>query len=240
MNLQDLDIYSFQYNTHDKQREFNLETNSVVTLYLRNIAKYNTSKFTKINIVAHEKLKQKTEILPLHSPTSEQMQKRLMEGDFYYENYIEPMSDILSFHRKFDLNSYFSLNDYDRKERVLNFIHESMLFLAEYFNWNTIQLKSAYQKILDENIETNFWFGKLKSSVNRKYKAGIFCEYGLQKFQIFAITYSKHGDEIERKLLASTKPSEYDFAELLGKTRWNNNEFCLYGKNKVLTGKVTI
>jgi len=189
MNLQDLDIYSFQYNTHAKQREFNLETNSVVTLYLRNLVKYNTSKFAKINIVAHEKLKNKDEILPIKTHSSEEIKKRLLEGNYYYENFIEPLSDILSFHRKFDMNHYFLLSDYDRKQSVLNFIHESMLFLAEHFNWNTVQLKNAYQKILDENIETNFWFGKLKSSANRKYKAGIFCEYGLQKFQIYAVTF---------------------------------------------------
>ncbi len=137
-----------------------------------------------------------------------------------------------------NINNYFLLDNYERKKKILNFVYESMLFLAKHFAWQTEQLTKAYQTTLDQRIENDFWFGKLKSSPNRKYKAGILCKYGLQEFKIYAVVLNKQEIEIERKLLTSTKPSEYDFVDLLGKTKWDKNEFSLYGKKQTLTGKI--
>jgi len=78
---------------------------------------------------------------------------------------------------------------------------------------------------------------KYISSPDRLHYAGFFCNWDIDKFQVFGIILDKNKNEIKNKEIINVKPYEGEFIYYV-KTKWeDNNTFILYDK---LDGKWSI
>ena len=137
----------------------------------------------------------------------------------------------------FDFDTYFSLGKFDRKKMLLEAVHNGMMQIAEKEDWETDTLLDAYNKCLEKNLEYQFDVGKLKSSPNRKYKIGFWCNWDIDIFELYWVLYDKKGNELKRKKLIDKPPYEGEFI-YYAKWKWlDNNRVLLedkykYGKNE--------
>lgn len=247
MYLRNIACKSFKLNTFINSKEFNLASECMESLYLGELVKYDTGKFAKVNIVLHEKLLKKHEYpkIPLKDLTKEQRQERMKNNEYYHTNQIEKQIDVVSIHRSFDFAAWNKETKKDKKELILNEIHASMLFLSKELLWNTTPLENVFDTCAASGFENNWIIKKLKikSSPNRKYKAGIYAEFDIDEFRFFAVVYDKLGNLIKKESIYIEKGRNFvnnAFSIINGKTKWKGNDFSLTDENNELLGEISI
>ena len=159
----------------------------------------------------------------------------------YSENYVKH-TNVITIKLNFDFEKYLLLPKLEMKKMLLNILHKGMMMIAENDRWEIDKLLDAYNNCLKQNLEYNFFVknGKLLSSPNRKYKVGLWCEWDIDKFEVYYILFGKDSIEIKRNLFINCIPS---FGEFIYYTHWKwiNNETLLveskykYGNNEKWT-----
>jgi len=190
----------------------NSEAWSIPELYCSFIKDLDTGKVVKVNINI-----------------------RAEWGDLldYYENYV----DVITIRNHFDFSAYLNLNNLDKKKMQLEAVHSGMMQIAEKEGWNIDPLLDAYSKCLKNNLEYQFDIGKLKTSPNRKYKIGFWCNWDIDVFELYWVLYDKNNNEIKRQKLLEKPPYEGEFVYYT-KWKWLDNSKVLledkykYGKNE--------
>ncbi|WP_316838277.1 hypothetical protein [Pedobacter nutrimenti] len=128
-----------------------------------------------------------------------------------------------------DLNfeKYFSYNNYHRKEILLKMIHSGMMIIANKEGWEVNQLLDTVNLCVKAKLEYKFLVqNKLKSSPNRQYKFGLWCEWDIDEFKVFWILLDKSGKEIRRELFIQDSPSFGEFIYYVG-FKWVDNNTVL-------------
>jgi hypothetical protein len=191
----------------EKQKKFNQSTWCISQLYLTCLGNYSSGVFKKaiVNVV-----REKTD-----------------------HNVIENMVDVILIHRIFDFERFFQLdNKYEKKKTILDALHEGLITMAKNEGWDTDQLLDAYNCCLKKKLEHKWLRGnKYFLSPDKKYFAGVFCNWDIDKFEVMAIFFNKHKEEIERVKLYEREPND---VEPMGKMGWDKltGEFNLYSKNE--------
>ena len=192
----------------------NSQTWCVSELYCSFLKYYNTGKVVKCNVSIKDDW-----------------------GDLidYYNSY----TDVITIRLNFDFEQYSKLSKFEMKRMQLETIHKGMMMIAQKEGWTTNELLDAYNSSLKQKLEYKFFAknGKLKSSPDRKYKIGFWCEWDLDKFEVYYVLFNKYDEELKRDLMLKCKPSEGEFIYYV-EWKWLNNETVLlenkykYGNNE--------
>ena len=201
MNLTQIDL-RLPYK-HRYGDSFSPKTWCVPELYWSYLRDYPTGNIEKVNIIV--------------SDNSDDEESMSVSG--FSEAYL-----------LFDFETYFTSNKLDKKKMQLEAVHTGMMQIAEKEGWDTDPLLDAYSKCLKNNLEYQFDVGKLKSSSNRKYKIGFWCNWDIDVFELYWVLYDKNSNEIKRKKLIEREPFEGVFVYYL-KWKWLNNTHVVIQNN---------
>lgn len=119
----------------------------------------------------------------------------------------------------------------------LEAVHKGMMQIAEKEGWDKGPLQDAYNKCLEQELVYQFYAGKPKSSPNRKYKIGFWCNWDIDVFEVYWVLYDKKGTELNRKKCIEKLPYEGEFM-YYAKWKWLDNTTVLledkykYGNNE--------
>lgn len=197
---------------HKYAKEFSPESWSIPELYWSHLKEYSTGKIQKINILLSDN----------------------------WDNELETPMNVAGFKESyltFDFDTYFKLSKKDKKRMQLEAVHKGMMQIAVNEGWNTDHLLDAYNKCLDKNLEYQFDVGKPKTSPNRKYKIGFWCNWDIGVFELYWVLYDKGNNEIKRQKFLEKPPYEGEFI-YYAKWKWLDNSKVLledkykYGKNE--------
>ncbi len=143
---------------------------------------------------------------------------------------------IKDFKLNFNFKKYFQLDKLTKKKMQLDVLHQGMLEIANKESWETDTLTKAYNYCMENNLENKFFVkNKFMSSPDRKYKIGFFCNWDIDKFEVFWVLFDKTKKEIKRKLLIEKEPHWGEFIYYV-KWKWLDNQTVLledkykYGK----------
>lgn len=149
------------------------------------------------------------------------------------EDKVENMVDVISITKVFDFEKYSQLSEkYDKKKMLLDVLQAGMITLAKHGGWSIDPLIDAYDCCLAKNLEHK-WLrkGKYFLSPDRKYYAGVFCNWDIGTFEAFAIFLNKQKEEISKIKLFEREPWDVD---PMGKMGWDKEtgEFYMYSKDE--------
>ena len=200
------------YTQGHKNQSINSEAWSIPELYCSFLKGLDTGKVVKANINVRDEW-----------------------GDLldYYENY----GDVITIRNHFDFDAYTGLNNLAKKQMQLEAIHNGMMQIAEKEGWDTDPLLDAYNQCLDKNLEYQFNVGNPKSSPNRKYKIGFWCNWDLDVFELYWVLLDRQNGELKRKKLITKPPYEGEFVYYV-KWKWVSETAVVledkykYGKNE--------
>src|SRR6266498_1297273 len=145
----------------ERLKQFNLTTWCICQLYLSCLGKYSSGVFKKAVV----------RVIP----------------DKTDNNVIEDMVDVISVYKTFDFEKFFQLKDkYAKKKMLLEVLQDGLLTMAKQQGWNIDPLLDSYNCCIKKNLEHK-WLrhDKYLLSPGRKYYAGIFCHWDIDKFEVF-------------------------------------------------------
>jgi len=128
-----------------------------------------------------------------------------------------------------DLNfeKYFSYNNYHRKEALLRLVHSGMMSIASKETWEVDSLLDVFNLCVKADLNYKFLVqNKLKTSPNRKYKLGLWCEWDIDEFKVFWLLMDRNSREIKRGLFINESPSGGEFIYYVN-FKWVNNDLIV-------------
>lgn len=162
---------------HKYQLRFNKESWCISELYWSQLKHYDTKKTQKAVVTLNDS----------------------WEEDIYlYTDW----SNLKGINMPFNFEQYFNLEKQERKRMQLEVLHSGMVKIAEKEGWEMNPLLDAYNGCLKKNLEYNFLVGdKLKSSPDRKFQIGFWCNWDIDKFEVYWVLFDKNKNEVIRQLL---------------------------------------
>lgn len=210
MSLSQVDL-RIEYN-HPHAARFNPETRCMSEMYWSFLKEYDTGKVKKCTI-----------------QVSDQWGDKLNHYTNWADNKIINLD--------FDFKHYFGLGDEERKEKLLEAIHQGMLIIAQKKGWQIDPLLDAYAQCKEKGLVYTYYAGKSKTSPDRKHKVNFWCHWGLDKFELFWVLYDKADTEIRHRKFLTVPPTKGEFAYYI-KWKWLDPETVLledaykYGKRE--------
>lgn len=237
-------------NDDPTKREFVVAGGSVFSLFLSELPKsYPTGKIAKIRVEFYAFLKTKEEI-PVF--TAEEMNHkgrmdRRARNELYFHNQVEDLADVAIVHRSFGFEAWFAADEPSKKKTLTREVFEALGACTDKFGWERAPLEAAL-KACEETGYQNAWEVtrlKSKTSPDRRRQAAVFAEYGLFAFDIYALLKEGPQTAPRKRLLkrfdglekGGMYPENAHNA-LAGKTKWENGDFVLYGKDGKEVGRV--
>ena len=189
-------------------RKFNIETWAISELFWSKLRKYKTGKILKCNIIASDVLE---------------------NSEYVHSSHI----NVANSHQLFDFNFYFNLNSkYEKKLMQLDILRKGMIEIASAENWEIEPIENAYFACLEQKLENKFLVNdKLKSSPNRKIKAGIWCCWDIDIFKLYLILFDENGQEIHKEKFVDNEPHLGEFIYYL-KLKWIDQSNIQITENK--------
>ncbi|MCE6987459.1 hypothetical protein [Dyadobacter sp. CY323] len=191
----------------------NSDTWAVSELYCSMLKSFDTGKVEKVNVNIRDEW-----------------------GDFlgYYQNH----ASVVTIRNHFDFGSYSTLNKREKKLMQLEAVHAGMMQVAWKEGWNTDSLLDAYNQCLEKDLKYQFSVGRPKSSPNRIYKIGFWCNWDLDIFELYWILSNKQDTEIKREKFITKHPSVGEFVYYLS-WKWTSYTSVIledkYGTNESWT-----
>lgn len=195
--------YDFNWKVPIRRR-FLLETNCIVSMFLRLLGRYKNRDCKKIVVDCVNKLTNKggTEI-----------------GICLIEQIV-------------DYNRFFLLDDKEKKRFTLNVIKQTISKIAQEKGWDKSSFEEVYNKIIEQDYK-NYWiWGKKIKSPSKLYSAEVYLEHEVKNIEIYIIIRNKQGDLIKKQLVITELPDEYAYVKHLGKIIWlSDNEVQLINRD---------
>ena len=206
MGLNEVDLRAF--HGFAEAKEFNEQTYCVSELFWSFLKQYKVKNVKKCVIIL-----------------TDDYQRKL--------NVPESFGAIRSVKIEFEFSRYFESNDYDRRKKLLEVIFEGMRQIALREGWELIHLEEAYKSCIKNDIKYHFFLkNKFKSSLDRKNKIGIWCEWDIDTFKLFWVLFDKNNVELYREnFFYSSEPSQGEFAYYLN-WHWVDNQTVLVKNEK--------
>lgn len=196
------DIQLYVPKNKEQNWTFYHETRCISFLYSRLLPKLKTKNEKGIQIYCVDNIEQKEQIDTFSHIIFD-----------YYPVFVEV-----------DVESLLALtSDKEKKERVLEIVHEGMKLAAEEFNWDSSSLDLVYQNIKQLGYENVYALLK-KSSPNRKYICSVLCHHEVASIDVYMEIKKRNGEVINKeKLFSFENTDEEDLFSRLGNLRWNLN-----------------
>jgi hypothetical protein len=125
---------------------------------------------------------------------------------------------------EFDHSAYAEASDLGRKKMALAALYTGALAVAAHEGWETEQFTRARDAVVDAGYVNEWTWPKPRSSANRQMKAYLCCHHDPDRFHAELIITDKAGHEIASVDAIDTTPSEFSFAQLMGKVVWTGNK----------------
>ncbi|WP_264741165.1 hypothetical protein [Cytobacillus firmus] len=114
-------------------------------------------------------------------------------------------------------------SDKEKKERVLEIVHQGMRHAAEEFNWDISSIDLVYEKIKQLDYENVYPLLK-KSSPNRKYICSVLCHHEVTSIDVYMEIKKRNGEVINNeKLFSVENTDEQDLFSRFGNLEWKLN-----------------
>lgn len=132
--------------------------------------------------------------------------------------------------KSFNFDHYFAQPKPERRKIILETLYESIVAMCEKAGYDLAPFTAAYEKVKELNYENRFIYGKIKSSPNRKMKAGIEIEVTEEVATISA--YIQLSGKVERITLLKTIPHYLFIYRFIHKGKWtDSNTFVVSNKS---------
>ncbi len=140
------------------------------------------------------------------------------------------------------LDDYLLLSNNDKSEFVLKYIVDAFKELSQ--KTDTINM-TLINSIADEcrhlEYKNHYYFGKLKSSKNRKHKAGMWIEHEVNVFKLYLNVLDKEEKVLKRELVAETTSGYPKYFPLLGGIKWTDVDTVeLFNRKKETLKKIVL
>ena len=198
--------YTVSLSKEDKLK-FNLSTHVITELYNRCL-NLSIKGFEKYRIELYDK----PDIYNLYPPDN--------------------ASTIAYYERTFDFDRYFAQQKPERRKITLETLYEAIVVLCEKAGYDLAPFTAAYKRVKELNYENRYMVDKLKTSPNRKYKAGIQVEITEKVAEISVVVEGlpNFGNLVILKI-AQTQPHSFFIQQLINKGKWvGSNTFIVSNK----------
>ncbi|MBT2737305.1 hypothetical protein [Bacillus sp. ISL-7] len=186
------------------EKSFTFQSRCITSLYEKCFSKFHTENIKQINIFC----------------VKESLRTTLAIVDGFCD------VEIL-----YDVSEFIKLKDQEKKEVILDKLKQGIEKVVKLNNWESTPFDVAYNCVKEANFKNEYVWKKPKSSPNRNFKAEVFINHGLYVSDIYLIVKDKNGQEIAKKLVASTKPDEIIFSHYLGELKWlSNYEVAIFNR----------
>ncbi len=133
------------------------------------------------------------------------------------------ISPIASIFLSFDFDNYFAQSKQYRRKIILETLYDAIKEMCQKMNLDLLPFTIAYEKVKELNYENKFIYGKLTSSPNRKYKAGIEIEIIEEKAILSAVL--NNGTEKSQTIkFLETLPHQMFIYRLVHKGKWTSKD----------------
>ena len=122
----------------------------------------------------------------------------------------------------FNIDDFFGMDDYTKKQYVIAKILEAVKLLEIKKNYDLSEIKKACGIIMKKNY-VNEWFWK-KSTKHKNKVAQVKIKHDIEEVRIYIVISSKGSITQEEFLVACEKPDEWFYNRLLGKIMWVSDE----------------
>lgn len=155
------------YNKNYKKRnfEFRLQTRCIASFFERLIGEFENDNCRKIIIECVS-----------------QINRKISHCDGFY------LVQIV-----YDVNSFFNLNDLEKKQKTLELIKNGLDKIIEKEDWDKTIFDNVYSQIVDSNYINQWIWRKKKNNSTRKYIAEVLCEHDIYSCDISVIITDKKG-----------------------------------------------
>jgi len=137
MKLKFIQFAANQYSNFNHIRNFNISGNSIGSLFLGNLINLFTDNYFKICIDCWNILPELNEITcpyPNEIKDINKISQRIIDKNYFYQNYIDKSIETLTIHRRFDFEKWFLYDKLLKKEMIVSEIYQSLLYLTNQFN----------------------------------------------------------------------------------------------------------
>jgi hypothetical protein len=196
------DIQLYVPKNKEQNWTFFQETRCITFLYSRLLPKLQSKDDKGIQIYCVDNLEQK-----------EQIDKFTHIIFDYFPVFVEA-----------DIENILTLtSDREKKERILEIVHEGMKLAAEEFNWDMSSLDLVYENIKQLDYENVYPLLK-KSSPNRKYICSVLCHHEVTSIDVYMEIKKRSGEVINKeKLFSVGNTDEQDLFSDFGNLEWKLN-----------------
>lgn len=191
MKLKDITVRSEL--SYIRQKEFNLRTHCVTSMYWHYLGDFDGGAYKKI----------------------------LIELSKDNKNCFEDLLDVLKFTTKFNFEFYWESKE--PKKIILNVVYDSLVKVSDYLGWDKEkreQLAETYNTLKPSNLDFIVDFKRPISSPDRKKQAQLRYYYDMDKVRLVVRVTNKSSKEIHEYDIIETMPHEIMFVPYLGKLRW--------------------
>lgn len=206
MKLREIQVYENRNEYGKKGNGFIFEAYFMTVLYGKFLPMIETENIRKIIICCGTTYKQK-EILS------------------HYEG-------ILEIGVPFDVQIFLTLEDEQKKVRLLEMVYESLLWIANIHDIDEEPFNIAYQKCIDANYECIVTWKKSITNSNRQNKAIVEIEVTLYKAILILKVVDRSKVTVKEVVIVEEKPNIVFLERFLGDLKWiSNEEVHLYPKH---------
>jgi len=191
----------------ERSREFNIEAWAIAEQFWSNLKLTDNKSVQKCNIQVYD------------------------QDSIFPKGEIKKIGSIIYTDIEIDTNEYFKLAENEKKLLLLNIVRDGMQHIASIEKWNIDEIKEAYERCLAQNLNYYFFIkNKFKSSPDRKYKIGLWCEWELKTCKVYCVIFSKK-NEIKRFLIWQLEPYAADVVYYTD-WKWKDNSSIIISNSR--------
>lgn len=154
---------------------------------------------------------------------------------------VKDFSGVCTVQVQFHVDTFFSLNDQEKKETTLYLMRRGIFSIILAKGWDPVPFERAFELAEYQNLINEWYWKKPLFSSNRKYKASLYLVHEVTVVKGFLIVANKHNEEILRVEAFRDRPNEWAYLRYLGKLEWlTQNEVVLLDKRNNVVGKATV
>jgi hypothetical protein len=212
-----VECFDLENTYYDKYKSFNNCSAPIEHLYLRHlrILKIKTKDTAKV-------------VVEIPTDGSKQMKT--------YNHLL----DVIELFWPFKFKTYWKLNDHDKKMKILNAIHEALLFLAEKEGWPTTSFNKAYKACIKSGLNNEWFIDRMITSPNKIIKAQIFVAYKEDALYVYLVIFNKYRQEIHRILWGKYDDDEELYRDICRLKFISDNKIAVISRNKSICFTKTI
>ncbi len=125
-------------------------------------------------------------------------------------------------------NNFFQMSDNEKKQMAYMILAKGLYTLLRQKQWEEEIFKETLSKMLELNLNNNWYWKKPIKSPNRKYKAQVYLEHEILGYNIFITIKDALDNILKQQLILSQIPNEFSLSQYLGKLFWETENSVIF------------